>query len=125
MILITHVYGVNVVLESVLPIRNAFLALEGVAYTDKAFAIELERLRKLAAQLPRVQLRIEYSPDADTVFVYNKKKVIMYIKASKIEHFRVDNLYGELRDFETQADRALYNYAGQYEYGFVKPEEEK
>lgn len=119
MIVIHHLQQSINLPYSVIPLRNELLALQGMAYTDKAFMIELERLRKLADKLPRMQLSIDYSPDGGSVLVHNKKnkKTIMYFKAPKIENFRVEDLSGELHDFETQADRALYRYASDYVYG--------
>lgn len=117
----------------VAPLTNLLRNMGGKAYTKKALQLMVDELKCKAEEITNVRLEVRYDAGNYGHISIRKKESLerayeveyAYASTLSIEHFVVENCIGELRDFETQADRALYHYASRYENGIVKPEEEK
>ena len=118
----------------VAPLTNLLRNMGGKAYTKKALQLMVDELKRKAEEITNVRLEVRYDAGNYGHISIRKKESLVecayvveyaYALTLSIEHFVVENCIGELRDFETQADRALYHYASHYENGIVKPEEEK
>lgn len=128
MIVFTHIHINAGNPKFVAPLTNILRYMREKAYTEKALQLEVDELKRKAEEITNVRLEVRYDAgNPGHISIRKKESLVEYAYALtlSIEHFVVENCIGELRDFETQADRALYHYASHYENGIVKPEEEK
>ncbi len=112
MIVVTSVTTMKSAPLCVAPVNDLMKSLVNWAYTEKAFDLQVERIKKAASKVKRVKLCVSYYKGRSFSLIDDKRlRVFGIIYLHVIDDILVEDKSGEVKPYLCKATQALYDMA--------------